>query len=212
MAKQKEEPRVKLFFPYYANQGRLLDIYAILNGGYSEYAEISTAISNAKSMSGKVNGTTSVGFKLFNLGFNASANATKANSQLKENKERKIQTVTSVLSIVESTLSAKGYLHDIKQSNPGDFVCLPVNLSINSIKSFFSESLEVMDICENAQTDNTEESTDRNKKILESMLEHLDTVLEEKKFFMRRKNLPLLAISLTAIYIRQCVQILLVQN
>ena len=30
----------ELFFPYYIDQARLLDLYAILNGGYSEYEEI----------------------------------------------------------------------------------------------------------------------------------------------------------------------------
>lgn len=29
-----------VFFPYYVNQNRLLDIYAILNRGFSEYEEI----------------------------------------------------------------------------------------------------------------------------------------------------------------------------
>lgn len=29
-----------VFFPYYVNQNRLLDIYAILNKGFSEYEEI----------------------------------------------------------------------------------------------------------------------------------------------------------------------------
>ena len=38
----KTEKQKELFFPYYINQGRLLDIYAILNNGYSEYSEIIT--------------------------------------------------------------------------------------------------------------------------------------------------------------------------
>ena len=45
MPKHDKETKVELFFPYYINQSRLLDIYAILNGGYSEYAEI-TNINN----------------------------------------------------------------------------------------------------------------------------------------------------------------------
>ena len=42
MSKNESNSKVELFFPYYINQSRLLDIYAILNGGYSEYAEITT--------------------------------------------------------------------------------------------------------------------------------------------------------------------------
>ena len=36
--------RKELFFPFYINQGRLFDLFAILNDGYYEYAEISTSI------------------------------------------------------------------------------------------------------------------------------------------------------------------------
>ena len=144
MADSIDNPKVKLFFPYYINQGRLLDIYAILNGGYSEYVEISTAISNEKTKSGKAEVNANGGFKLFNFGGNASASTEKADAKSKENKEKKVQTVTSVLSIVESALSDKGYLRDILQSKPGDFVCLPVVLSINSIKSLLTEMSELL--------------------------------------------------------------------
>ena len=48
MTNDEKKRKVELFFPYYINQSRLLDIYAILNGGYSEYAEITTSISTEK--------------------------------------------------------------------------------------------------------------------------------------------------------------------
>lgn len=96
-----------LFFPYYINQGRLLDIYAILNGGYSEYVEIITAVSGGKTTAGKIDINANGGFKLFNFGGNISGGIEKSNSNQNENKEKKIQTVTSVLSIVISTLDKK---------------------------------------------------------------------------------------------------------
>lgn len=141
----------ELFFPYYINQGRLLDIYAILNGGYSEYAEITTAITDEKTKSDKAEVSVNGGFKLFNFGGTVSANAGTTDSQSKENKEKKVQTVTSVLSIVKTTLSDKNYLHEITQSKPGDFVCLPVVLSINSINSFLSEMSELLKLSESMQ-------------------------------------------------------------
>ena len=151
MPDKNENQKIELFFPYYINQGRLLDIYAILNGGYSEYTEITTAISDEKKKAGKGEISASGGFKLFNFGGNISANVEKADSQSKENKEKKVQTVTSVLSIVKAILSDKGYLCDITHSKPGDFVCLPVVLSINSIKSLLSEMSELLKLSESMQ-------------------------------------------------------------
>lgn len=151
MSENKEEVKIELFFPYYINQGRLLDIYAILNSGYSEYSEITTAISEEKTKSGKAEVSVTSGFKLFNFGGNTSANAEKADSQSSESKEKKVQTVTSVLSIVKTSLSNKGYLHDIKQAKPGQFVCLPVVLSINSMKSLLSEMSELLKHSESMQ-------------------------------------------------------------
>lgn len=92
-----------------------MDIYAILNGGYSEYAEITTSISDEKTKSGKVEASAKGGFKLFDFGGNISGSTEKVDSHVNENKEKKIQTVTSVLSIVKSILSDRGYLHDIKE-------------------------------------------------------------------------------------------------
>ena len=65
----KAESQKELFFPYYVNQGRLLDIYAILNNGYSEYAEITTAINEEHTKGGRADANGTVGFKLFNFVF-----------------------------------------------------------------------------------------------------------------------------------------------
>lgn len=61
-----------VFFPYYVNQNRLLDIYAILNRGFSEYEEIKEESSSGKSSS-KRGGGAGVGFKIFKLGITAEA-------------------------------------------------------------------------------------------------------------------------------------------
>lgn len=135
----KDNSKKELFFPYYVNQGRLLDIYAILNDGYSEYVELTTAISAEKSKGATGEASGNGGFKLFNFGGSLSGSLEKTDTRQTENKEKKIQTVTSVLSIVKTTLEEKGYLNEILSAQPGQFVCLPVTLSINSIKSLLSE-------------------------------------------------------------------------
>lgn len=145
------DKNVELFFPYYVNQGRLLDIYAILNGGYSEYFEITTAINQNTSKGGKGDVNASAGFKLFNIGGKISGEIAKSDAFSNENKEKKVQTVTSILSIVKDVLFSKGYIKTITESKPGDFVCLPVNLTINSVKSLISEISDLLKLCDNMQ-------------------------------------------------------------
>ena len=73
---------IELFFPYYVNQGRLIDIYAILNQGYSEYSEITTAIGDEKSKSGKMDISAKGGFKLFDFGGNLTGNVGKTDTNM----------------------------------------------------------------------------------------------------------------------------------
>ena len=148
MSKDKIEENRKLFFPYYINQGRLLDIYAILNDGYSEYSEITTAIGSEKQKSGNVAVSASHGFKLINFGVNGNLEGKQSDSSNNENKEKKIQTVTSILSIVMNTLENRGYLVDIMSAKPGNFVCIPVVLAVNSIKSLLSEMSDLLKLTE----------------------------------------------------------------
>lgn len=145
--------QIDLFFPYYVNQGRLLDIYAILNGGYSEYTEITSAVSSEKSKTNKGQATANVGFKLFNFGGEVSfeREGGKKDASQRENHEKKVQTVTSILSIVKATLSEKKLIVDLIESKPGQFVLLPVCLSINSIRSVISEMSDLMKLATDMQ-------------------------------------------------------------
>lgn len=151
MKKNDKETTIELFFPYYINQSRLLDIYAILNGGYSEYAEITTSVSAEKTKSEKLNGQVSGGFKLVNLGGTLNGEHAKTNGKSKENREKKVQTITSILSMVKTSLADKGYLVDLLKAEPGNFVCLPVNLQINSIKSLLTEMADLLKLIDNMQ-------------------------------------------------------------
>ncbi len=146
-----EETKIELFFPYYINQGRLLDIYAILNGGYSEYSEITATVNDDSKKSAKSEASVSSGFKLFNIGGKVSGDLEQNTGVSNSNKEKRVQTVTSMLSIVKNTLVEKEYVKCITQSEVGDFVCLPVNLSINSVKSLISEMSELLKLCGNMQ-------------------------------------------------------------
>lgn len=144
MSNEHKDEQIELFFPYYVNQERLLDIYAILNGGYSEFSEVTASNSTKKDKKGKAEVSFS-GFKIFNFGLGATATGElgKSDSTNEEAKERKVHTVTSVLSMVKRELENRGYLHDIITAKPGQFVCLPVNLSINSMQSLMNELSDI---------------------------------------------------------------------
>lgn len=150
MGEQKAET-IELFFPYYVNQSRMLDIYSILNGGYSEYSEITTAISSEKAKGAKADVAISGGFKLFNFGGSLSGSIDNTEGLQNENKTKKVHTVTSVLSLVKRELENRKLLKNIFDTAPGDFICIPVVLSINSIKSMLSEMGDLLKLITSVQ-------------------------------------------------------------
>lgn len=148
MANKKQDIE-EIFFPYYVNQGRLLDIYAILNEGYSEYSEIITAINNEKKQNDSAEINTNAGFKLFNFGGSVSAGSENLDGIKSENKEKKVQTVTSVLSLVKKELNKRGYLCDMESVKAGNYICIPVVLSINWIKILMEELSDLVKLMDN---------------------------------------------------------------
>lgn len=189
MGKNKNPKKKKLFFPYYINQSRLLDVYAILNGGYSEYSEITTTVSVHKSKSGKVDGQANSGFKLVNLGGALSGNLEKNDEQSSENREKKVHTITSILSMVRVALANKGYLVNILNAEPGDFVCIPVTLQINSIKSMLAEMVEIMKLADNMQKVGAEiKGAGKNTRQYEDMLKSMQVLFAGEEILCEAEN------------------------
>lgn len=142
-----------LFFPYYVNKGRLLDIYAILNHGYSEYEEITLSSNTEKQKIDKGEVSISAGFKLFNFGGVAADEKTNTNADGSQITEKKIQTIPSILKIVLDTMRVKQYLKRIDEADEGDFVELDsVILKINSIKMLMDELGELIKLCSDIDT------------------------------------------------------------
>ena len=186
----KENERKEILFPYYINQSRLLDIYSILNGGYSEYEEITTNVVSEKNKSGKAELSISGGFKLFNIGGQASAEVCDKDGTSNENREKKVQTVTSILSTVIRMFTKEGYIKDIKEANTGNFVCLPVNLQINSIKYLFSEFSTLIKLMDEMRKINIDigisskeiKEFDKFMKTFQIMFEGEEIIYEENNF------------------------------
>ncbi len=187
------EKKLELFFPYYINQGRLLDIYAILNGGYSEFSELITTINSENQKGGKAELSVNGGFKLLNIGASVSGNVDTKDSQQYSSTEKKVQTITSILSIVKNTLSEKGYLFDIKEAKPGQFVCIPVNLSINSVKSLFEEMVELIKMSNNLQPLNSSvKKPDKDLKNYENLLKNSQSLFAGEEILYDTKEFAII--------------------
>lgn len=154
----------ELFFPFYINQGRLFDLYAILNDGYYEYAEISTSLNFAEKKGEK---SSNDGFKVLEIG--------TASQEITGNTIKKVQTVTSILSEVKQCLHEKKYIKDIKDVKAGDFICIPVNLHINSVKALLEEVTELLKIISSV------ESTSKNPNNSDKSIQALETTLKSIK-------------------------------
>ncbi len=156
--------RKELFFPYYINQGRLFDLFAILNDGYYEYAEITTSLNVVEKRGEK---SSNDGFKVLEIG--GSSQETTGNTI------KKIQTVTSILSEVKHSLHEKKYIKDVNDAKTGDFICIPVNLRINSVKVLLEKASELLRIM--TSVDTTSKKPDNNEKSIQD----LETTLKSIK-------------------------------
>lgn len=187
--KEKNKPEKELFFPYYVNQSRLLDIYAILNDGYSEYSEITAASNTSNTKNGKGEASTNGGFKIFNFGWTGSFSVEKSEGESVEKKEKKVQTVTSVLSSVLNELTKKGYLVDICDSKPGQFVFLPVVLSINSIKSLLSEVSELLKLIQTLEKSGVEiKGSNKDVKSIDKALNGIQVLFDGEEILYETDN------------------------
>ena len=138
-----------LFFPYYVNKGRLLDIYSILNRGYSEYEELTISSNDETKKNAKGDVSIEGGFKLFKIGGKAGDEKTVTDSDSTKLSVKKIQTIPSILKIVLDKLREKKYLRNILDAKDGDFVELSeVIFQINSVKYMMDEIDELLKLIE----------------------------------------------------------------
>lgn len=153
----------EVFFPYYVNKGRLLDIYAILNRGYSEYEELSLSSNSETKKGGKGEISIETNFKIFKLGGKAGDEKTRSNSDGTTLSMKKIQTIPSILKIVLEDLTEKKYIKRIENANVGDFVEIDsVSFQINSIKLLMDEVDEILKLTAEMKAYGT---TEQKKKI-----------------------------------------------
>ncbi len=139
----------KQFFPYYVDKERLLDIYAVINDGYADYEEITTSYD--KNTEGNINGK--VGFKIFKVQADMQTGIRRAGKSSKSFSHKKVQTISSMLNFIISSLSINDILKtNFKEAVEGDFVYTPITLSNNSLEILqdrFNDILRIMKMLEN---------------------------------------------------------------
>lgn len=133
-----------LFLPYYINQERLLDIDSILNGGYTEYSELSNTLSENIGKEAKGKASFFSGFRVFKVGTDVEGSIEKTDEKLSGNTKRIVQTATSMLSNVYTHLDSKGLFTPIREAQVGSFICEKVNLKINSAKDIMDQQVEML--------------------------------------------------------------------
>lgn len=151
-----EKTEGTVFFPYYVNQPRLIDLFSLLNEGYSEYEEISVSSEKSTKKGKQVDIQTQGGFKLFNLGGNVGISREKDVNNSKASTEKRVQTVPSMLDLTIKAMEKRGFLvsegfEDPKNITVGMFVLPSVRLKINSIKSLMTEMEDLLKLANSMQ-------------------------------------------------------------
>lgn len=156
-----------VFFPYYVNQPRLIDLYALLNGGYPEYEEIQTSSNEERKHSGKAGAQVKGnGFKILNLGGELSGSFETSKGIHSSSTARRVHTVTSMLSLALGAMSERKLIRSLNDCKAGCFVVEPVKLKVNSMKLLFSEVENIVELIRSAQglSNEVDTSNKQNRK------------------------------------------------
>ena len=90
---------------------------------------------------------------------------------------------------MKSTLEERGYLKNILEAAPGNFVCLPVILKINSIKSLLTEMSEILKLAGNMQKMGVAvKGTGTNTKNIDGMLKTIQVLFGGEEILFEDEN------------------------
>jgi hypothetical protein len=167
-----------LITPYYVDQPRLLDIFAVLHGGYSEYEEItsSAAMQSAEKRGKQV--SAEVGFHIFKISGDGSGSSESGSSESMTVSQHRVQTVSSMLSLTVDELISRQYIFPIDVAPVGSFVEIPVILKINSIKDIINEAKELTELNKDIQSLGSNNSSSTAKRAASSSLKAIEKVAD----------------------------------
>lgn len=182
--RQKSEEIIP--FPYYVNQPRLLDLFSLLNDGYSEYEEISVSNEKRIKTDKRAGVQGSGGFKLFNLGINAEISHEKDDGERTDSTTKRVQTIPTMLKMAINKMKKRGYLFSGELKQPdrikaGMFVLTAVKLKINSIRSLMTETEDLLKLgrnIENSTSIQAGQKKSENNKLL-TQVQQMQGIVKE---------------------------------
>lgn len=170
-----------IFTASYIDQARLIDLYSLLNKGYSEYEEIRIDSSEEKRKSVRGTGDISSGFKLFKLGASAALDAGSGFSKSECSSIKRVQTVPSMLRLVVEQLKEKNLIVDMTNADEGSMVLIEIHPFINSYSGFMEEARQLIELGEEMKNIDKSASSKKVKSSLLSNIERLAKI--SKKLF-----------------------------
>lgn len=147
-----QETLKHLVYPYYVNQPRLIDLSAVLLGGYTSYEEIGFQNDFIKHQDakGKVNASNRL-FSLFNIGAEAALDIERDDHESTKRTIQKVQTAASLLSAVLAELRTRKLIHSLDDAKPGFLVDFEFEPRINSAKAVIDELIQLQSLSEKLQ-------------------------------------------------------------
>lgn len=168
----------KMMLPYYINFNRVLDLYSMINGGYSDYEVVSISGKEEKKSEISGKGSFSISHILLNIGADAGAKSEKGHIVEKSSEAKKVQTLPSMLKSVYDFLYHNNYINKLDNDNIGDFIELDVRFKINSMRLYFKEIENFLTFCcEGANLDKSKE----NEKSRKESIKNFKDIIESTK-------------------------------
>lgn len=185
------------FTPYYINQERLIDIFSILNGGYSTFREILTEQKEEKQNKKNAKVKAGGGFKLFNLGADISLDSTKDKLNGVSTKESVVHTVPSMLAKTLDIMDERKYLQNISNSKITSYITFEAEFMINSVEDLMKEAKTIFELSKklinlngpstNKQNNNTTNNNLSTKEI-DGIIKNVNPLFNGKEIIGETEN------------------------
>lgn len=187
------EKKIDIFTPYYINQNRLFDLYSILNGGYSEYEEVSFSNSSSIKSGGKAGLSAGAsGFKLIKISGSGEGYRENQNEKSSGITTKKVQTVTSILGSVLDKMRKDQYIKLVDDVSIGDYVEINVHFKLNSVKYIIQQLQSILDMFVFAKTLGVQANFPYDKKQIDNISKTMTSMFDTLEVFCERDEYAVL--------------------
>ncbi|MBF4803728.1 DUF6414 family protein [Lancefieldella rimae] len=177
----QNEDQSNVFLPHYINQARLLDLYAILNGGYPEYEEVQNSATQNVKKDKNAEISAGGGFHIFKIAGSANSDFENSKSEAKSKMTHRVQTATSILGLTIKELERRNYLSTIENAKAGSFVLIPVILQVNSIKALLQEAKDLFMLSRDMVKLGNKNQTNKKNQAKDPTLRKIEEIVKVTK-------------------------------